>query len=256
MRWSSPAWNRYMPRHPKHSLIQRECFLSFHSFLNHIVLYRSKMFTRHTYSALYIILTYYSLLFCCFDTVLALSVGDVDRSCGSSSSSSSSSQGIRPQTACITVQQWTDFSNAIAQHASLATTTTANHTTSPISSLVFCPFTAINPPTSSSTVEISHSISIVCQQEHKCILDSSKTGGNTLVRIKGPQAKVHFQGFIFQGAGLNFSAVHIAYGVIQTQSFCNCIFQRYVDYITQSIFYILRHRIWSTLCQLWTLLSS
>jgi hypothetical protein len=77
-------------------------------------------------------------------------------------------------------------------------------------------------------VEISHTISLVCQQEHTCILDSSKTGGNTLIRIKGPQAKVHFQGFVFQGAGQIFSAVHIVYGVIPTQAFCNCIFQRYV----------------------------
>ena len=172
------------------------------------------MFTRYYNSAF--ILCLHSFLRCYKDIAVVLAVQDMDRSCG-----------LPPitQTICIPVKQWNDFSNALANHAAL---TASNSTTS--SNLLFCPFTA-KPPASSSTVEISHTISLVCQQEHKCILDSSIASGNTLVRIKGPRAQVRFHGFTFQGGGQTFSAVHIVYGVVQTQSFCSCIFQRYVQII-------------------------
>jgi hypothetical protein len=136
--------------------------------------------------------------------------GGVDRSC-------TFTLGSR-MTYCTPVNQWTDFADAIANMKTSAVNGT-------VSSIVFCPFTL--RPSTLSTVEISSPMFIQCQQEHKCILDSSKAGGNTLVRIRGPQARVRFQGFVFQGAGQIFSAVHIVYGVVQTQTFCNCIYQRY-----------------------------
>ena len=125
----------------------------------------------------------------------------------------------QPTDPCIPVVTWDDFTNVISA---------ANSS----DQVVFCPF--LITKSTANPFLIQKKITIMCQQQGQCIVDSSSSNnGGRFFKIKGSQAQVTLYGFVFKNAGDHssgggvYSAIHIVFqagGGTMKQLFCSCEF--------------------------------
>jgi hypothetical protein len=119
---------------------------------------------------------------------------------------------IRSDSKCtITIETWNDFKKEI-------------NNSNPSSPLIFCPFSIKKEDTAAFV--ISNKVEAICEKEGQCVIDASPSGGATIIRIRGSNAKVNMHGFVFENSGNVFAAVHITFGTSLDQLFCRCIFRR------------------------------
>ena len=109
---------------------------------------------------------------------------------------------IVEKSSCITVDNFTDFTNHVEQASG---------------TIIFCPFKIMKKPLE-KRLKITTDVQIICMESGGCHIVGSKRQ----IQITGLSARVYFQGFVFESATIN--AIHILSDAPQPQSFCNCQF--------------------------------
>lgn len=115
-----------------------------------------------------------------------------------------------PSYPCTKIDKWSDLV--------MATKTNAN-------TIVLCPFTIEKPSTANSLL-VFKSLTLICRDDGKCIINMSAFERNGVVKINEP-GQLSLRGFQFQSRGSLFnmvSAIHVKFATSKEQQFCWCSF--------------------------------